>query len=175
MVPTTGDGLKTGAIGMLSPATSESKIISNIVESVDTFVSISVRSSHSSANVSMFLFGRVNVSASVSNIVDLILSLELRADGASNMSISLSSCGSSGSRSSSSRGSELSYALVRTFSRVLNFWASEEFSSVRFLQLILGREIGFVDLGLDVLGIGNLNSGLNRGDNGDIVWGFFRR
>ena len=95
------------------------------VVSSDLFVSISVRFSHSSANVSMFL------------------NLELRADEASNVSISLSSCGSSGSRSRSG-GSELSYALVRTFSRVLNFWASEEFSSVRFLQLILGREIGLL-------------------------------
>ena len=59
----------------------------------------------------------------------------------------------------------MSDALVRTFSRVLNFWVSDEF----LLSEVLGREIGFVDLGLDVLGIGNLNSGLNRGDNRDIV------
>ena len=64
------------------------------VVSSNLFVSISVRFSHSSANVSMFL------------------NLELRADEASNISISLSSCGSSGSRSRSG-GSELSNALVR--------------------------------------------------------------
>merc|ERR1719436_1488926 len=41
---------------------SESKIISNIVDSVDSsLISISVRSSHSSVSVSLFLLGRVNV------------------------------------------------------------------------------------------------------------------
>merc|ERR1712029_1203206 len=91
---------------------SESKIISNIVDSVDSsLISISVRSSHSSVSVSLFLLGRVNVLVSVSKVAELILSLELRADGASNRgsnsnrSSSISSWGSSNGRSSSSRGS----------------------------------------------------------------------
>merc|ERR1712054_573885 len=98
---------------------SESKIISNIVDSVDSsLISISVRSSHSSVSVSLFLLGRVNVLVSVSKVAELILSLELRADGASNRgsngggnsnrSSSISSWGSSDSRSSSNNGSSSS-------------------------------------------------------------------
>merc|ERR1719341_2171098 len=64
---------------------SESKVISNIVDSVDSsLISIGVRSSDTSVGVSLFLLGRVDVLVSVSKVAELILSLELRADWASN-------------------------------------------------------------------------------------------
>ena len=89
------------------------------------FVSISVRFSHSSANVSMFL------------------NLELRADEASNISIRLSSCGSSGSRSRSG-GSELSHAFVRAFSRVHYFLDSDKYLFSEVLTADFGREMGLL-------------------------------
>ena len=98
----------------------------------------------------------------------MFLNLELRADEASNISISLSSCSSSGSRSRSG-GSELSYALVRTFSRVHYFWDSVEFLFSEVLTADSWKRDGLVDLDLNVFGTGNLNSGLNRDDNRDIV------
>jgi len=62
----------------------ESEVISNIVDSVDSsLVSIGVRSSDASVGISLFLLGRVDVLVSVSNVAELILSLELGADWAS--------------------------------------------------------------------------------------------
>merc|ERR1712002_427785 len=64
---------------------SESEVISNIVDSVDSsLVSIGVRSGDTSISVSLLLLGRVDVLVSVSKVAELILSLELRADWASN-------------------------------------------------------------------------------------------
>jgi len=98
---------------------SESQIISNIVDSVDSsLINISVRSGDTSIGISLFLLGRVDVLVSVSNVAELILSLELRADWASdrgsNRSSGISNRGSgisswgSGIRSISSWGSSIS-------------------------------------------------------------------
>merc|ERR1712223_842092 len=57
----------------------ESKTISNVVDSLDETVGIgvAVRSSYSTIGVSGFLFGRVDVSISVSEVSEFILRLEL--------------------------------------------------------------------------------------------------
>merc|ERR1712128_64066 len=82
----------------------ESKFISNIVDGVDSsLISIGVRSSDSSVGISLFLLGRVDVLVSISKVAELILSLELGADWASNRGSS-SSIGNWGS-SIGSRGS----------------------------------------------------------------------
>merc|ERR1711892_891099 len=54
----------------------ESEVISNIVDSVDSsLISIGVRSSDSSVGISLFLLGRVDVLVSISKVAELILSL----------------------------------------------------------------------------------------------------
>merc|ERR1712173_368710 len=85
---------------------SESEVISNIVDSVDSsLVSIGVRSGDTSISVSLLLLGRVDVLVSVSKVAELILCLELRADWASNRGSKRSSGNSNWSSSISSRGS----------------------------------------------------------------------
>jgi len=85
---------------------SESEVISNIVDSVDSsLISISVRSSDTSIGISLLLLGRVDVLVSVSKVAELILSLELRADWTSNRGGKRSSSNSNGGSSVSSRGS----------------------------------------------------------------------
>jgi len=77
--------------------------------------------------------------------------------------------GESKFNSLASRGSELSDALLRALSRVLNFWDSDAFLFGEVLTADSWKRDRLVDTGLDGLRIGNLNSGLNRGDNRDIV------
>jgi len=77
--------------------------------------------------------------------------------------------GESKFNSLASRGSELSDALLRALSRVLNFWDSDAFLFSEVLTADSWKRDRLVDTGLDGLRIGNLNSGLNRGDNRDIV------
>jgi len=85
---------------------SESEVISNIVDSVDSsLVSIGVRSGDTSESISLLLLGRVDVLVSVSKVAELILSLELRADWTSNGGGKRSSSNSNGGSSVSSRGS----------------------------------------------------------------------
>jgi len=85
---------------------SESEVISNIVDSVDSsLVSIGVRSGDTSKSVSLLLLGRVDVLVSVSKVAELILSLELRADWASNRGSKRSSGNSNWGSSVSSGGS----------------------------------------------------------------------
>merc|ERR1719431_348975 len=85
---------------------SESEVISNIVDSVNSsLISIGVRSGDTSKSVSLLLLGRVDVLVSVSKVTDLILSLELRADWASNRGSKRSSGNSNWGSSISSRGS----------------------------------------------------------------------
>merc|ERR1712128_188447 len=56
----------------------ESKFISNIVDSVDSsLISIGVRSSYTTKGIATFLLGTVDVLVSISNISKFILSLEL--------------------------------------------------------------------------------------------------
>merc|ERR1719431_1691934 len=84
---------------------SESEVISNIVDSVDSsLVSIGVRSGDTSKSVSLLLLGRVDVLVSVSKVAELILSLELRANWASNRGSKRSS--SKSRRSSNGASSE---------------------------------------------------------------------
>jgi len=77
--------------------------------------------------------------------------------------------GESKFNSLASRGSELSDALLRALSRVLNFWDSDAFLFGEVLTADSWERDRLVDTGLDGLRIGNLNSRLNRGDNRDIV------
>jgi len=77
--------------------------------------------------------------------------------------------GESKFNSLASRGSELSDALLRALSRVLNFWDSDAFLFSEVLTADSWKRDRLVDTGLDGLRIGNLNSGLNRCDNRDIV------
>jgi len=77
--------------------------------------------------------------------------------------------GESKFNSLASRGSKLSDALFRALSRVLNFWDSDAFLFSEVLTADPWERDRLVDTGLDWLRIGNLNSGLNRGDNRDIV------
>jgi len=85
---------------------SESEVISNIVDSVDSsLVSIGVRSGDTSESISLLLLGRVDVLVSVSKVAELILSLELGADWTSNRGGKRSSSNSNGGSSVSSRGS----------------------------------------------------------------------
>ena len=85
---------------------SESEVISNIVDGVDSsLVSIGVGSSHSSVGISLLLLGRVDVLVSVGKVAELILSLELRADWASDRGGKRSSSNGNGSSSVSGRGS----------------------------------------------------------------------
>ena len=77
--------------------------------------------------------------------------------------------GESKFNSLASRGSELSDALLRALSRVLNFWDSDAFLFSEVLTADSWKRDRLVDTGLDGLRIGNLNSGLNCGDNRDIV------
>jgi len=85
---------------------SESEVISNIVDSVDSsLISIGVRSGDTSKSVSLLLLGRVDVLVSVSKVAELILSLELGADWTSNGGGKRSSGNSNGGSSVSSRGS----------------------------------------------------------------------
>jgi len=85
---------------------SESEVISNIVDCVDSsLVSIGVRSGDTSESISLLLLGRVDVLVSVSKVAELILSLELGADWTSNGGGKRSSSNSNGGSSVSSRGS----------------------------------------------------------------------
>jgi len=85
---------------------SESEVISNIVDCVDSsLVSIGVRSGDTSESISLLLLGRVDVLVSVSKVAELILSLELGADWTSNGGGKRSSSNSNGGSSISSRGS----------------------------------------------------------------------
>merc|ERR1712121_340739 len=84
---------------------SESEVIGNIVDGVDSsLIGIGVRSGDSSVGVSLLLLGRVDVLVSVSKVAEFILSLELRADWASNRGSKRSSSNSNGSSSVSGRG-----------------------------------------------------------------------
>merc|ERR1712121_75637 len=85
---------------------SESEVISSIVDGVDSsLISIGVGSSHSSVGISLLLLGRVDVLVSVGKVAKLILSLELRADWASNRGSKRSSSNSNGGSGISSGGS----------------------------------------------------------------------
>merc|ERR1711892_774805 len=98
----TGRAVVDGGNWEVISGNSESQIISNIVDSVDSsLISISVRSGDTSIGIPLFLLGRVDVLVSISNVAELILSLELRADWASNR-------GSNGSSGISNRGSSIS-------------------------------------------------------------------
>merc|ERR1712215_514398 len=84
----------------------ESKVVSNIVDSVNSsLISISVRSGDTSISVALLLLGRVDVLVSISKVAKLILSLELGADRTSNWGSNRSS--SIGNWSSSNRGSSI--------------------------------------------------------------------
>jgi hypothetical protein len=88
--------------GKVVSGNSESKVISNIVDSVDSsLVSVGVRSLDTSVGISLLLLGGVDVLVSVGKVAELILSLELGADWASNR-------GGNGSSSNSNRGGSIS-------------------------------------------------------------------
>merc|ERR1711942_125714 len=81
---------------------SGSEVIGNIVDGVDSsLIGVGVRSGDSSVGVTLLLLGRVDVLVSVSKVAEFILSLELRADWASNR-------GSKRSSSNGNRGSSIS-------------------------------------------------------------------
>merc|ERR1712072_742656 len=69
-----------GQVGSLN---TESKTISNVVDSLDDSVGVGVaiRSSYSTIGVSGFLFGRVQVSITISKVSEFILRLELAGLG----------------------------------------------------------------------------------------------
>merc|ERR1712243_174752 len=59
----------------------ESEVISNVVDSVDSsLISIGVRSSNSTKSITTLLLGTVDVLVTIGNISELILSLELRGN-----------------------------------------------------------------------------------------------
>jgi len=68
-----------------------------------------------------------------------------------------------------SRSSKLSDALLRALSRVLNFWDGDAFLFGEVLTADSWERDRLVDTGLDGFRIDNLNSGLNRGDDRNIV------
>jgi len=68
-----------------------------------------------------------------------------------------------------SRSSKLSDALLRALGRVLDFWNSDAFLFSEVLTTDPWERDRLVDTGLDGFRVGNFNSGLNRGDNRDIV------
>merc|ERR1712128_113507 len=84
----------------------ESKFISNIVDSVDSsLISIGVRSSDTAVGVSLFLLGRVDVLVSISKVAELILSLELGRNRSSRNRSSRSNSSNNWSSSIFGRGS----------------------------------------------------------------------
>merc|ERR1712025_343675 len=84
----------------------ESEVISNVVDSVDSsLISICVRSSNSTKSIATLLLGTVDVLVTIGNISELILSLELRGDRPRDGS---SSGNSSKGSSSNSWGSSIS-------------------------------------------------------------------
>merc|ERR1712025_822964 len=90
----------------------ESEVISNVVDSVDSsLISICVRSSNPTKSISTLLLGTVDVLVTIGNISELILSLELRGDRSrdgSSSSNSSHSWGNSKGSSSNSWGSSVS-------------------------------------------------------------------
>merc|ERR1712123_534645 len=65
----------------------ETKVISNIVDSVDSsLILVSVRSSNSTISITLLLLGTVDVIVTISNVAKFILGLELGAYWASNRS-----------------------------------------------------------------------------------------
>merc|ERR1712123_559645 len=65
----------------------ETKVISNIVDSVDSsLILVSVRSSNSTISITLLLLGTVDVVVTISNVAKFILGLELGAYWASNRS-----------------------------------------------------------------------------------------
>merc|ERR1740131_526423 len=83
----------------------ESKVISNVVDSVDSsLISICVRSSNSTKSIATLLLGTVDVLVTIGNISELILSLELRGDRSRDGSSSSNSSHSWGSSISGNRG-----------------------------------------------------------------------
>merc|ERR1712243_307650 len=90
----------------------ESEVISNVVDSVDSsLISIGVRSSNSTKSIATLLLGTVDVLVTIGNISELILSLELRGDRSrdgSSSGNSSHSWGSSKGSSGNSWGSSIS-------------------------------------------------------------------
>merc|ERR1712243_251170 len=84
----------------------ESEVISNVVDSVDSsLISIGVRSSNSTKSIATLLLSTVDVLVTIGNISEFILSLELRGDWSRDGSSSVGGWGSSNNRCSSSYGS----------------------------------------------------------------------
>merc|ERR1712128_169908 len=132
----------------------ESKVISNIVDSVDSsLISIGVRSSDTTQGIATFLLGTVDVLVSISNISKFILSLELgrnrssrnrssRSNSSNNWSSSI--CGRGSSNSDGSRCSSVCSSiggLVSSYNRGSSIggsgdwgsssnWSSSEWSSI---------------------------------------------
>merc|ERR1712106_872276 len=111
-----GNGRHSGVDGgdwKVVTSHTESKVISNIVDSVDSSpISIGVRSSDTTEGIATFLLGTVDVLVSISNISEFILSLELgrnrssrnrssRSNSSNNWSSSICGRGNSNSDGSS--------------------------------------------------------------------------
>merc|ERR1712128_180094 len=133
----------------------ESKVISNIVDSVDSsLISICVRSSDTTKGIATFLLGTVDVLVSISNISKFILSLELgrnrssrnrssRSNSSNNWSSSI--CGRGSSNSDGSRCSSVCSSIggwVSSYNRGSSIggsgdwgsssnWSSSEWSSIK--------------------------------------------
>ena len=67
------------------------------------------------------------------------------------------------------RGSQLGDALLEGLGDILNLGDGDALLLSQILAGDSGEGNGLVDTGLDGLGVDNLNGGLNRGDDGDVV------
>jgi len=70
-----------------------------------------------------------------------------------------------------SRGSQLGHTLLKGLSNFLNLRDSDALLFREILTGDSGKADGLVDTGLDGLGVGDINSRLDGGDNGNVVAG----
>ena len=68
-------------------------------------------------------------------------------------------------------GGQLGDALLKGLNNILNLGDGDALLGSDVLAGDPGQADGLVDAGLDGLGVGDINGGLNNGDNGDIVTG----
>merc|ERR1712130_436639 len=66
-------------------------------------------------------------------------------------------------------GSQLGDALLEGLDNILNLGDGDTLLGGQILAADSGQRDGLVDTGLDGLGVGDLNGGLDNGDNGDVV------
>ena len=107
--------------------------------------------------VSRLLIGGLLMLGSVSSISVVDLHTDLLGEGQLN--------------SLAGRGSQTSHTLLSSLSDILNLGDSDALLFGDVLTGDPGQADGLVDAGLDGLGVGDINGGLNNGDNGDVVAG----